>query len=323
MGRKEAKKRKKRIKKLAIAGLLSLAAATGAIYSIGNSKHERISASAVSEWHDHKIGKGVRLGEIVDHSPNYREIGRISYQSRLKQEGVVKNFYSSGKYYDYTLNVLGILLPQSDAAMKRMHFIHRKLYNSQNGLKDVERELGRAKGMNNDEAFSELLSMSYFMARSTYKAGDVDVFAKDLEERMKNGEGDCETNSAMTFFNFLNFADSIDRENLSEYIRLAEGFEACNITGQGHIWLEVFINGEWRVMSCNEVPENRLLGQKFNPEQRYHERVILPHPIAREHIKLIEYTYRFSGPQKGYTQKICILPSELEKEMRMNGWKDF
>jgi hypothetical protein len=323
MGRKKVKKRKKRIKKLAIAGLLSLAAATGVIYSIGNSKHERISASAVSEWHDHKIRKGVRLGEIVRHSPTYREIGKISYQSKLNQEGVVKDFYSSGRYDDYDLMVLGILLSQSDAAMKRMHFIHKRVYHSQNGLRDIERELNKIEKMNNDEAFSELLSMSYFMTRSNYRAGDVDVFSEDLEERMKNGEGDCETNSTMTFFNFLNFADVMNRKNLSEYIRLAEGFEACNITGQGHVWLEVFFNGEWRVMSCSEVSENNLLRQKFDPEQRYHERVILPRTIAKEHIKLIEYTYRFTGPQKGYTQKICVLPSELEREMRANGWKGF
>jgi len=185
----------------------------------------------------------------------------------------------------------------------------------QNGAIELRNRV--PKNLPKEETFRKLLNISYFMARSTCKAeADLDTSLPDIAGRLMKGQGDCETNSFLTFLNFEKLSPLTGHADLLSRIRVVYGINKDSKgTKKGHTWLEIYLDNEWKIMECNYGSENALFKTRFDPKRNYHKKVLAPDPQTYRRISGLRFR-RLGKGQVKYYQELYTLPASVEKELR-------
>ena len=322
--RKNIIERRNRRRNWTIAAVLGLVSATTVPFVCSPKKEqERPAIAAEERWEDYIFEEGVSIEEIAKHSPTYMSQLKRSREKKFDPEKPLRRFYKSRRYSDYNTFLMGCMYGSFSKACIELSNMHKKRFMKLNGFQDAADYAHKyVRQTGDEEALRKFLDIAFFLTRSTYAANkkDIDVLKDDFEQKILAGASDCETNSAFTLFNFAGFAEEFGKMHLLERLRMAEGFspETSN-TGVGHVWIEAMINNEWTVIECNSENENYLKGQEFDPKINYWRQAVRRNEASKGYKRLIGLSY---DPKQGrYSEVVFALPGELEKEMRMNGWK--
>lgn len=124
----------------------------------------------------------------------------------------------------------------------------------------------------------------------TSKKLDLYNVVSDKEEKaIKKGKADCTYFSIFTYSNYLHLAEQLGRPSLKEKVRLNLGLGYSDGKTQfGHVWLQVFIDGEWHnyettkdLVGKNERIDFKRLEEKIPDEKVLDNDAIKAIPISR------------------------------------------
>ncbi len=333
------KKQQKKRRNMIIGGvLLSIAATMGLISSCDEKDIRKKPAHSSTEqrnkanlnklawtytWSGKMLEKPTNLDELYKYSPTYRGIVKASRKSTIQYGGLLDKFLRNPSYENFNLNLLSALAANQTKFYRRVIGVEKELRIKQNGIQSILAELRNSKDVPDDELYTKILDMSYFLTRSTYNSRGIDVFSKNFSDNMTNGEGDCLTNSLSFIGNIYGLSEFSNRRYLGKDVRLVEGIDRnSQTTRKSHVWAEVKKEERWRTLECNLKEETQLLGQKYDSNERYHERALVPAHAERAFVGLVGLVNHMRGRELIITQEIYILPAGIEQEMKENGWRN-
>jgi hypothetical protein len=266
----------------------------------------------------------VSVRDMFEYAPSLR---RISEDYALRKHIIhetVNKFYRMGSYNYFTKEFMVCSTLSDQQNFSKLIKMYAAHFREQNGFRDVQEASRKLASVPDDKFFTELVNMAYYLTRSTYKSGEININSPDAEEVMfKKNIGDCQTNSAFVVLNTGMLAENLRRPNAAKKIRLVYGFSPRVMTGTGHAWCEAAFNDRFEILECNLGGDDNLRGARFEPDRNYFSRVVVPeralHNYKRTHG--FHYELQEGQPHGIYEQVSYVIPAEILKEMKHNGFQ--
>ena len=314
-----------------VAGLSLAGLAIGASLVYPSKKQERTYSTPREKqetkirdfWESSFLEKPMSRGELFQKSKTMRDFrdNNIQVEPIFSAKGkrlgttrqVVKKFLKYPTPKNYSVAAFGVLLRGNAGPFKIVSGLSKKIGPQQINLDEIMQRAKELRSLPDDEAFSELLNLSYFLTRSNYHSTDnVDIHAKNLAELMLQGKGDCQTNSYMGLLNFHELSCKAGKPKLTERLRIMDGFSKNSSDNlDTHTWLET---RDSTIIEYNWEIDDPLFQKSYTPGK--------------------DYMKKFKGLNKGnyvplfrtepiiirgkiyYKEKILVLPEEIMQEIK-------
>jgi hypothetical protein len=95
----------------------------------------------------------------------------------------------------------------------------------------------------------EEISLDFLKLAHAITLKNIDYTRENLNDDNDNlnaGIGDCYEIGRFTYSNYLYLIDRVGKSDLSKFVKLSAGQVFTSSGGGGHMWLEIFQEGEWK-----------------------------------------------------------------------------
>jgi len=227
-------------------------------------------------------------------------------------EKVCKDFFKSPAPNNYSIEAFGILLRGVAPGFAKISRLSARIGPKQINLKELKQRARELRSLSDNEAFPELLNLSYFLTRSNYKSGSVNIHDPELERLMLQGQGDCQTNSYMGLLNFYNLSVEAQKPKLTERVKIMDGADTSSMqTLSGHVWIETD-NGI--LIDYNFHPDDKFFQQSYILREDYLKAM---RKLAREnYAPLFEIHSKVTDGELRHQIKILVLPKRIQQEIK-------